>query len=103
MEEKISRGWGGENAYHVKGYRYLVVDNDLEVSRASPSGKVATLAKVTSSTSYELVAEIKTTLVSNYLKNAGVSACTKQAQRRSGFRKEPFKDAGEGLRNMHKS
>ncbi|KAJ4890041.1 hypothetical protein Rs2_29789 [Raphanus sativus] len=45
MEEKISRGWGGENAYHVKGYRYLVVDNDLEVSRASPSGKVATLAK----------------------------------------------------------
>uniref|UniRef100_A0A1J3DH83 Vacuolar fusion protein CCZ1-like protein n=1 Tax=Noccaea caerulescens TaxID=107243 RepID=A0A1J3DH83_NOCCA len=45
IEEKISRGWGGENAYHVKGYRYLVVDNDLEVSRASPSGKVATLAK----------------------------------------------------------
>ncbi|CAN7096386.1 unnamed protein product [Brassica rapa subsp. narinosa] len=45
IEEKISRGWGGENAYHVKGYRYLVVDTDLEVSRASPSGKVATLAK----------------------------------------------------------
>lgn len=50
IEEKISRGWGGENAYHVKGYRYLVVDNDLEVSRASPSGKVATLAKVMSFT-----------------------------------------------------
>lgn len=50
IEEKISRGWGGENAYHVKGYRYLVVDTDLEVSRASPSGKVATLAKVTSFT-----------------------------------------------------
>ncbi|KAL0699550.1 hypothetical protein Bca4012_055672 [Brassica carinata] len=45
IEEKISRGWGGENAYHVKGYRYLVVDSGLEVSRASPSGKVATLAK----------------------------------------------------------
>ncbi|KAF8094527.1 hypothetical protein N665_0360s0030 [Sinapis alba] len=45
IEEKISRGWGGENAYHVKGYRYLVVDNDLDVFRASPSGKVATLAK----------------------------------------------------------
>ncbi|CAH8321450.1 unnamed protein product [Eruca vesicaria subsp. sativa] len=45
IEEKISRGWGGENAYHVKGYRYLVVDNDMEISRASPSGKVATLAK----------------------------------------------------------
>lgn len=50
IEENISRGWGGENAYHVKGYRYLVVDNDMEVSRASPSGKVATLAKVTSFT-----------------------------------------------------
>ncbi|XP_010459141.1 PREDICTED: vacuolar fusion protein CCZ1 homolog isoform X2 [Camelina sativa] len=45
IEEKISRGWGGENTYHIKGYRYLVVDNDMEVSRASPSGKVATLAK----------------------------------------------------------
>ncbi|XP_024007873.1 vacuolar fusion protein CCZ1 homolog A isoform X2 [Eutrema salsugineum] len=45
VEEKISRGWGGENAYHVKGYRYLVVDNDMEVSRASPLGKVTTLAK----------------------------------------------------------
>ncbi|CAN8293155.1 unnamed protein product [Cochlearia groenlandica] len=45
IEEKISKGWGGENAYHVKGYRYLVVDNNMEVSRASPSKKVATLAK----------------------------------------------------------
>ncbi|XP_010476704.1 PREDICTED: vacuolar fusion protein CCZ1 homolog isoform X2 [Camelina sativa] len=45
IEENISRGWGGENAYHIKGYRYLVVDNDMEVSRASPSGKVATLKK----------------------------------------------------------
>ncbi|KAL1221400.1 putative vacuolar fusion protein CCZ1 [Cardamine amara subsp. amara] len=45
IEERISRGWGGENAYHVKGYRYLVVDNGMEVSRASPSGKVATLSK----------------------------------------------------------
>ncbi|KAF2606350.1 hypothetical protein F2Q68_00045521, partial [Brassica cretica] len=33
--------------YHVSGYRYLLVDNDMEVSRASPSGKVATLAKET--------------------------------------------------------
>ncbi|CAH8252482.1 unnamed protein product [Arabidopsis lyrata] len=45
IEEKISRGWGGENTYHIKGYRYLVVDSDMEVSRASPSGKVTTLAK----------------------------------------------------------
>ncbi|XP_010540165.1 PREDICTED: vacuolar fusion protein CCZ1 homolog [Tarenaya hassleriana] len=45
VEEKLSKGWGGENAYHVSGYRYLLVDNDMEVSRASPSGKVATLAK----------------------------------------------------------
>ncbi|CAN6936186.1 unnamed protein product, partial [Brassica oleracea] len=47
VEEKLSKGWGGENAYHVSGYRYLLVDNDMEVSRASPSGKVATLAKET--------------------------------------------------------
>lgn len=47
VEEKLSKGWGGENAYHVSGYRYLLVDNDTEVSRASPSGKVATLAKET--------------------------------------------------------
>ncbi|KAG7597206.1 Vacuolar fusion protein Ccz1 [Arabidopsis suecica] len=45
IEEKISRGWGGENTYHIKGYRYLVVDSDMELSRASPSGKVTTLAK----------------------------------------------------------
>ncbi|EOA37651.1 hypothetical protein CARUB_v10012180mg [Capsella rubella] len=45
IEEKISKGWVGKNAYHIKGYRYLVVDNDMEVSRASPTGKVATLAK----------------------------------------------------------
>jgi hypothetical protein len=45
IEENISRGWGGENAYHIKGYRYLVVDNDTKVSRSSPSGKVTTLAK----------------------------------------------------------
>ncbi|CAE5964737.1 unnamed protein product [Arabidopsis arenosa] len=45
VEEKLSKGWGGENAYHVSGYRYLLVDNDMEVSRASPPGKVATLAK----------------------------------------------------------
>jgi hypothetical protein len=50
IEENISRGWGGENAYHIKGYRYLVVDNDTKVSRSSPSGKVTTLAKVTSFT-----------------------------------------------------
>ncbi|KAL1205585.1 putative vacuolar fusion protein CCZ1 [Cardamine amara subsp. amara] len=45
VEEKLSKGWGGENAYHVSGYRYLLVDNDMEVCRASPPGKVATLAK----------------------------------------------------------
>ncbi|PIM98917.1 putative myrosinase precursor [Handroanthus impetiginosus] len=45
VEEKLSRGWGGENAYHVSGYRYLIVDGDRHISRASPPGKVTTLAK----------------------------------------------------------
>ncbi|XP_074289993.1 vacuolar fusion protein CCZ1 homolog B-like isoform X2 [Silene latifolia] len=45
VEEKLSKGWGGENAYHVGGYRYLLVDGDRSVSRASPTSKVATLAK----------------------------------------------------------
>lgn len=46
VEEKLSKGWGGENAYHVGGYRYLLVDGDRNVSRASPPGKVMTLTKV---------------------------------------------------------
>lgn len=46
VEEKLSRGWGGENAYHVSGYRYLLVDRDMGISRASPPGKVTTLTKV---------------------------------------------------------
>ncbi|XP_057959092.1 vacuolar fusion protein CCZ1 homolog B-like isoform X3 [Malania oleifera] len=45
VEEKLSKGWGGENAYHVSGYRYLLVDRDRNVSRASPSAKVTTLTK----------------------------------------------------------
>lgn len=45
VEEKLSKGWGGENAYHVGGYRYLLVDRDRNISRASPPGKVATLSK----------------------------------------------------------
>ncbi|KAG5620928.1 hypothetical protein H5410_006146, partial [Solanum commersonii] len=45
VEEKLSRGWGGENAYHVSGYRYLLVDGDKYISRASPPGKVTTLTK----------------------------------------------------------
>ncbi|KAK9935394.1 hypothetical protein M0R45_022497 [Rubus argutus] len=45
VEEKLSKGWGGENAYHVSGYRYLLVDGDRNVSRASPPGKVITLSK----------------------------------------------------------
>lgn len=45
VEEKLSRGWGGENAYHVSGYRYLLVDTDKRISRTSPPGKVMTLAK----------------------------------------------------------
>lgn len=44
--EKLSKGWGGENAYHVGGYRYLLVDGDRQISRASPPGKVTTLTKV---------------------------------------------------------
>ncbi|KAJ6797804.1 vacuolar fusion protein CCZ1-like protein isoform X2 [Iris pallida] len=45
VEEKLSRGWGGENAYHVAGYRYLLIDDDRRISRASPPGKVTTLTK----------------------------------------------------------
>nr|XP_016497745.1 PREDICTED: vacuolar fusion protein CCZ1 homolog isoform X1 [Nicotiana tabacum] len=45
VEEKLSRGWVGENAYHVSGYRYLLVDGDRCISRASPPGKVTTLTK----------------------------------------------------------
>ncbi|XP_042417583.1 vacuolar fusion protein CCZ1 homolog isoform X1 [Zingiber officinale] len=45
VEEKLSKGFGGENAYHVSGYRYLLVDRDKSISRASPPGKVTTLAK----------------------------------------------------------
>ncbi|XP_038892741.1 vacuolar fusion protein CCZ1 homolog B-like isoform X1 [Benincasa hispida] len=45
VEEKLSKGWGGENAYHVGGYRYLLVDGDRQISRASPPGKVTTLSK----------------------------------------------------------
>lgn len=45
VEEKLSKGWAGENAYHVSGYRYLLVDGDRSTSRASPSGKVTTLSK----------------------------------------------------------
>ncbi|XP_042477380.1 vacuolar fusion protein CCZ1 homolog B-like isoform X3 [Macadamia integrifolia] len=45
VDEKLSRGWGGENAYHVRGYRYLLFDGDQNISRASPPGKVTTLSK----------------------------------------------------------
>ncbi|EOY01349.1 F23A5.27 isoform 2 [Theobroma cacao] len=45
VEEKLSKGWGGENAYHVSGYRYLLVDGNREISRASPPAKVTTLTK----------------------------------------------------------
>ncbi|XP_010235140.1 vacuolar fusion protein CCZ1 homolog isoform X1 [Brachypodium distachyon] len=45
VEQKLARGWGGENAYHVGGYRYLLVDPDRKISRASPPGKVTTLSK----------------------------------------------------------
>ncbi|XP_020221805.1 vacuolar fusion protein CCZ1 homolog B isoform X1 [Cajanus cajan] len=45
VEEKLSKGWGGENAYHVSGYRYLLIDGDRNVSRASPATKVTTLTK----------------------------------------------------------
>lgn len=46
VEEKLTRGWGGENAYHVAGYRYLLFDRDRNISRASPPVKVTTLMKV---------------------------------------------------------
>ncbi|GAB2254866.1 hypothetical protein Droror1_Dr00008644 [Drosera rotundifolia] len=36
FEERLSKGLGGENAYHVAGYRYLLLDGDRSVSRASP-------------------------------------------------------------------
>ncbi|KAJ0020184.1 hypothetical protein Pint_32718 [Pistacia integerrima] len=45
VEEKLSKGWGGQNAYHVSGYCYLLADGDRNISRASPPGKVTTLTK----------------------------------------------------------
>ncbi|KAH9321381.1 hypothetical protein KI387_016020, partial [Taxus chinensis] len=45
LEEKLSKEWGGDNTYHVAGYRYLFCDNDKKLSRASPPGKVTTLSK----------------------------------------------------------
>ncbi|KAI3985735.1 hypothetical protein MKX01_030649 [Papaver californicum] len=45
VEEKLTRGCGGENAYHVAGYRYLLFDSDRNISRASPPVKVTTLMK----------------------------------------------------------
>ncbi|XVE85591.1 hypothetical protein DITRI_Ditri17bG0102700 [Diplodiscus trichospermus] len=45
VEEKLSKGWGGENAYHVSLYRYLLVDGNRDISRASPPAKVTTLTK----------------------------------------------------------
>ena len=47
LEEKISREWGGINANHVPGYRYICVDHDSKICKASPNNKVATLTKVT--------------------------------------------------------
>ncbi|XP_078444574.1 vacuolar fusion protein CCZ1 homolog isoform X2 [Wolffia australiana] len=45
VEQKLSEGWPGENANHVKGYRYLLLDTDQKISKASPPGKVSTLTK----------------------------------------------------------
>ncbi|KAJ3677439.1 hypothetical protein LUZ60_003163 [Juncus effusus] len=45
LESKLARGWGGENAYHVSGYRYLIIDNNTQISRFTPPGKVTTLTK----------------------------------------------------------
>ncbi|KAI5063812.1 hypothetical protein GOP47_0020482 [Adiantum capillus-veneris] len=45
LEERISRDWGGINANHVPGYRYLWVDHDSRVSKASPGSKITTLTK----------------------------------------------------------
>ncbi|KAJ0084954.1 hypothetical protein Patl1_31267 [Pistacia atlantica] len=44
VEEKLSKGWGGQNANHVSGYRYLLADGDRNISRASPPGKESLLA-----------------------------------------------------------
>ncbi|KAK1263758.1 hypothetical protein QJS04_geneDACA011985 [Acorus gramineus] len=45
VEQRLTKGWGGENAYHVSGYRYLLLDSERNISRASPPGKVTTLTK----------------------------------------------------------
>lgn len=45
VEQRLVQGWGGENAYHVSGYRYLLLESDQNISRASPPGKVLTLTK----------------------------------------------------------
>eukprot|EP00252_Welwitschia_mirabilis_P001856 TRINITY_DN1181_c0_g1_i1.p1 TRINITY_DN1181_c0_g1~~TRINITY_DN1181_c0_g1_i1.p1 ORF type:complete len:516 (+),score=102.53 TRINITY_DN1181_c0_g1_i1:312-1859(+) len=45
LEERLTKEWGGVNANHVAGYRYLYCDHDRKLSKASPPGKVATLSK----------------------------------------------------------
>eukprot|EP00249_Psilotum_nudum_P023872 c29013_g2_i3 orf=630-1703(-) len=45
LEKRLSKEWGGSNMYHVPGYRYLHVDHESKVSRASPQSKVGTLSK----------------------------------------------------------
>eukprot|EP01018_Ginkgo_biloba_P005870 Gb_20817 [translate_table: standard] len=58
LEEKLSKEWGGGNAYHVAGYRYLFCDRDRNLSRASPPGKVTTLSKSSLATLSKMRAEI---------------------------------------------
>lgn len=45
IEDKIAKAWGGSNMNHVQGYRYLVVDHDSSIARASPGSKFATVMK----------------------------------------------------------
>ncbi|CAM6129572.1 unnamed protein product [Calypogeia fissa] len=58
LEESLIKEWPGINAWHVAGYRYLYCDWDNRVSRFSPAGKVATLAKESLSTLNRIRAEI---------------------------------------------
>ncbi|EFJ22293.1 hypothetical protein SELMODRAFT_416490 [Selaginella moellendorffii] len=45
LEEKLTKQWGGSNAMHVPGYRYMHHDLSRRTIKASPPNKVATLAK----------------------------------------------------------
>ncbi|MCO5560451.1 hypothetical protein L7F22_014066 [Adiantum nelumboides] len=69
LEERISRDWPGINGNHVPGYRYLWVDHDSRVSKASPGSKITTLTKDSLLSLDKVRAEIDAAKARSYRKN----------------------------------